>query len=254
MPNTVVIIPTYNNAGTIRLVVERVAKMHSDIIVVNDGCTDNTSKILDELVMSLGIICVSYTKNRGKGYALRKGFEKARALGYEYAITIDSDGQHTPEDIPHLIQAIAYDNGCGVLVVGSRNLHADDMPSRNTFANKFSNFWFHVQTGEFLPDTQTGFRLYTLRRLPNLHLLTSRYESELELLVFSAWKGVRMITVPVHVYYPPEGERVSHFRPFWDFFRISLLNTFLCLLSIIYGYPRKGLRKLCHKNKKLSIV
>lgn len=102
------------------------------------------------------------------------------------------------------------------------------MPGTNTFANKFSNFWFAVQTGIRLPDTQTGMRIYPLQRLHGLSLLTSRYEAELELLVFAAWSNEKIIPVPVRVYYPSAEERISHFRPAYDFTRISILNTFLC--------------------------
>ena len=70
-----------------------------------------------------------------------------------------------------------------------------------------------------------------------LKVLTSRYEAELEMLVFSAWKGVRLLPVKVGVYYPPAAERVTHFRPAYDFFRISVLNTVLCFLAVVYGYP-----------------
>jgi glycosyltransferase involved in cell wall biosynthesis len=176
--------------------------------------------------------------NRGKGIALRTGLRAARERGFRYAVTLDADGQHYPEDVPALLAA----GGPRTLVVGSRNLSADGMPSGNTFANKFSNFWFALQTLHRLPDTQTGFRLYPLESLPPLWLMTARYEAELTLLVFSAWRGLRLIPVPVRVAYPED--RVSHFRPLADFSRISLLNTGLCLLALVYGYPSMLLRKL----------
>ena len=137
---------------------------------------------------------------------------------------------------PEEVARMAESAGERTLVIGSRNLTAEGMPSGNTFANKFSNFWFTVQTGRKLPDTQTGFRVYPLEDLPSLKLLTARYEAELALLVFSAWKNLRIVPVPVRVYYPED--RVSHFRPFADFFRISVLNTVLCVLALVYGYPR----------------
>ena len=130
----------------------------------------------------------------------------------------------------------------GALVVGSRNLSAENMPGGNTFANRFSNFWFRVQTARTLPDTQTGYRAYPLDLLPNLRILTARYEAELALLVFSAWKGVDLVPVPIRVCYPEN--RVSSFRPFLDFFRISVLNTLLCVLALVYGYPRMLIHKL----------
>jgi 1-acyl-sn-glycerol-3-phosphate acyltransferase len=125
------------------------------------------------------------------------------------------------------------------LIIGNRNIEHENMPKQNTFANKFSNFWFTVQTGIRLPDTQTGMRIYPVRHLHGLRLLTSRYESELELLVYAAWANEQIIPVPIRVYYPPEGERVSHFRPIIDFARISVLNTVLCVLAVAYGLPLK---------------
>ena len=94
-----------------------------------------------------------------------------------------------------------------------------------------------MQTGRKLSDTQTGYRLYPLKRLHGLSLLTSRYEAELELLVFASWHGVELVEIPIDVYYPPKEERVSHFRPGKDFARISVLNTVLCFLAVVYGLP-----------------
>ena len=111
------------------------------------------------------------------------------------------------------------------------------MPRKNTFANRFSNFWFRLQTAQKLDDTQSGFRIYPLDRLYGMWLVTSRYEAELELMVYAAWHGVRVTGVPVRVLYQPEGERVSHFRPFWDFFRITVLNTLLCFGAVLYALP-----------------
>ena len=238
-----VIMPTYNNGGTLRNVAERVLAFTNDLIIVNDGCTDNTPEILASLGDKITI--VDYGKNRGKGYALKKGFEKAKELGFDYAITIDSDGQHFPEDIPLFIDAIKQNKGA--LVVGSRNLKQENMPGGNTFANKFSNFWFRVQTGINLPDTQTGYRLYPLKNMPSLCMITSRYEAELELLVFSAWRNIPLIPIKINVFYPKAEERISHFRPFWDFFRISVLNTILCFVAIFYGWPSRLIRRRSHE-------
>ena len=234
-----VIIPTYNNAGTIRQVVDDVRRHTPHVIVVNDGSTDATARILAGIP---GLSVVEYGRNRGKGYALKAGFRRALQEGYEAAVTIDADGQHFADDIPALVAA--YGRRPGSLVTGSRNLTAQGMPGRNTFANRFSNFWFRLQTGIPLPDTQTGFRLYPLRRMGQMRWLTSRYEAELEMLVHAAWKGIPLVPVPVRVYYPPADRRVSQFRPVADFARISLLNTLLCALAVIYGWPRILLRRL----------
>ena len=236
-----VVVPTYNNGGTIATVLRRIAAIAPHIIVVVDGSTDDTREQLSRL-SDISLTVVDDRRNRGKGHALVAGFRKAREEGFDYALTIDSDGQHFPEDIPLFVEAI--ERCPNALVVGARNLQEENMPGGNTFANKFSNFWFTVQTGIRLPDTQTGFRLYPLHWLSGLRFITSRYEAELELLVLAAWRGVELESVPVRVYYPPEGERVTHFRPVADFARISVLNTLLCGLAVVYGWPRILLRKL----------
>ena len=228
-----VVIPTYNNAGTIADVVHRALAHCLDVIVVSDGSTDGTLEILQSIE---GITVVSYEKNAGKGTALKRGFKKALSMGFAYAITLDADGQHFPEDIPHMLRA--NQKHPGALIVGRRKgLDEAERSAGSKFANAFSNFWFAIQTGHRLKDTQTGYRLYPLKKLYGLSLLTSRYEAELELLVFASWHGVKLVSVPVNVYYPKPEERVSHFRPLADFSRIFILNTVLCLLAVIYGLP-----------------
>lgn len=228
-----VIIPTYNNAGTLARVLTDVLEYAPDVIVVNDGSTDNTAEVLREFKDRVDI--VSYSRNRGKGYALKTGLTHARRHGFDYALTIDSDGQHRASDIPKMVQAVIEHPGA--LVVGARDLTNVDINGKSSFANKFSNFWFRVQTGRNLTDTQTGYRVYPLKHLHGLRTLTYRYEAELELLVFAAWNGVRIVSVPIDVYYPPQSERISHFKPALDFTRISILNTILCVAAIVYGIP-----------------
>jgi len=240
------IIPTYNNSATLSAVVADVLAVLPDIFVVNDGSTDDTAQILQSFGERISV--VTYPKNRGKGYALRRGFEAARSKGFDAAVTLDSDGQHLASDIPVLLDAYAHNEGG--IVVGSRKFDNPNMPSKNSFANRFSNFWFTVQTARRLPDTQTGFRVYPLKKIGRHNPLNNRYEAELELLVRCVWKDVDIINCPINVYYPPREERVSHFRPTADFVRISLLNTVLTLLAVVYGYPLMGIRKLVKFLKK----
>jgi glycosyltransferase involved in cell wall biosynthesis len=229
-----VVVPTYNNSGTLVSVIEDISDYIEDIIIVNDGSTDNT----DELLRSVNSAkVISYMPNRGKGFALRKGFRFASENGFRYAVTIDSDGQHRGSDIGAFLNKLKQFPGS--LIIGSRLLKQENMPGGNTFANKFSNFWFHLQTGTRLPDTQSGFRLYPLDKLSGMHFVTNRYEAELEILVRASWKGISVVDVPISVYYPPVSERITHFRPYKDFIRISILNTFLTLIALLYQYPRK---------------
>jgi glycosyltransferase involved in cell wall biosynthesis len=224
-----VIIPTYNNARTLARVIEGVLAFSDDVFVVNDGSTDDTSVILASF--SDRITVLSHDKNKGKGKAIRTGFKETIKRGFTYAITIDSDGQHYPDDIPVLIEAIQENPNA--LIMGARNMEQEGVPQKSSFGNKFSNFWYWVETGIKLPDTQTGFRVYPLKRLRYIPLWTNKFELEIEVIVKLAWFGANVIAVPVKVKYDPE-ERVTHFRPFRDFTRISILNTFLVLFALVF--------------------
>lgn len=234
--NGCILVPTFNNEKTIKDVLDRIIDVvgKTAIIVINDGCTDSTPVILE----SFGnrIILVENEVNSGKGLALRKGFKKAIDLGFENALTIDSDGQHFPEDIPLIVKKA--EENIGALIMGSRNMDHESVPGKSSFGNKFSNFWFKLETWISLPDTQTGYRLYPLGPMKNMRFFTKKFEFEIEVIVRLAWKNVKFIPVSIRVLYDME-ERVSHFRPARDFFRISVLNSILVLGALLYYYPKK---------------
>ena len=244
-----VIIPTYNNAATLAAVIKDVAQYSSHIIVVNDGSTDNTVDIVKQFP---AVQFISYTENIGKGWALRTAFSYAMDTGYKYAITIDSDGQHFAKDLPAFINKIEEEPNA--IIIGARNMGQASVPGGSSFGNKFSNFWFKVETGITSPDTQSGFRLYPLEPLKKMHFITRKYEFEIEVLVRAAWKGVKVIAVPVTVYYAPKEERVSHFRPYKDFFRISVLNTILVLIAFLYIKPHDFIRTIFSRKKMKKVL
>lgn len=246
--NCCVIVPTYNNAGTIGHVVREILDYCEDVIVINDGSTDDTSDILKTFAGRIRIL--THPFNWGKGVALYNGLSWAKEAGFTYAISIDSDGQHYPSDLTAFAKAI--ESFPETLLVGARNLQAEGMPGKNTFANRFSNFWFRVETGIRMEDTQSGFRAYPLDRIRlDSRCFTGGYEFELEILVFSAWEGMPIRNIPVRVYYPPAGERVSHFKPFRDFTKISILNTLLVLYCVFWQWPAGFFKKLTWKNIRL---
>lgn len=244
----VLVIPVFNNGNTIGNVIADVKRYADTIWVVNDGSTDSTAKVLAK---TDGIRVITIATNRGKGNALRTALNMAAEEGYAYMLTMDADGQHYADDIPVFLDEIQRNPGS--LLIGARNLTSENMPSRNTFANRFSNFWFRVETGNKLSDTQSGFRLYPVKALQGMKMITSRYEFEVEIIVRAAWRGIKVANVPIKVYYAPEGERVSHFRPFQDFFRISVLNTFLVVAAVLWYYPWRFLRMLTKENIKRFI-
>jgi glycosyltransferase involved in cell wall biosynthesis len=232
--NYCVLIPTYNNGKTLESVILSVLEYTSNIIVVNDGSSDKTESILERFKDKIDI--VSYPKNQGKGTALRKGFKKAEDLGYEYAITFDSDGQHLSSEIPKLLGKVVP--GEDTLVIGNRDMTDQNIPPKSLFGRKFSNFWVKLETGKDLVDTQSGFRLYTVAKMNRYFFFTHKYDFELESLVRWVWHDYPVEIVTIRVYYPPAAERVSHFKGFKDNFRISVLNTILVIITIIYILPR----------------
>jgi len=226
-----IIVPTYNNERTLKKVLDEVLKVPQNIIVINDGSTDSTKEILSNFST---IKIIEYEKNKGKGHALKLGFRQAIADGFDYAISIDSDGQHYPDDIPKLVEKFLEEPG--KLIMGSRNMEQEGIPGKSSFGNKFSNFWFWAETGITLSDTQTGFRAYPLEKIERMKFFTRKFEFEIEVIVRLAWKNVKFAEVPVKVDYPED--RVSHFRPFTDFARISVLNTVLFISALLFFLPR----------------
>jgi glycosyltransferase involved in cell wall biosynthesis len=234
-----VIVPTYNNEQTLSSVLTDLLRYTNNIIVVNDGSTDTTYNILQSFN---NIEVTGYPVNKGKGYALRYGFKKALEKGYHYAITIDSDGQHFPEDLYKFLDQI--EGNPGSLIMGARNMNQSGIPGRSSFGNNFSNFWFKFETGITLSDTQSGYRLYPLLLLKDLHFITRKFEFEIEVLVRAAWADIPIHQVPVKVFYAEKSKRVSHFRPFRDFTRISILNTILVTITLLYIKPRNLFRSI----------
>jgi len=238
-----VIVPTYNNHKTLRKVLDSVLDFTPNVIIVNDGSTDETFEILQSYSQ---LTQIHHPNNLGKGRALRNGFRKAIEMKFEYAITIDSDGQHFASDIPSFIEEIQKEPNS--LLIGSRNMTQENVPKKSSFGNKFSNFWFKFETGIKLDDTQSGFRLYPLNLIPK-KFYTNKFEFEIEVIVRSAWKGITVKNIPIQVLYDP-AERVSHFRPFRDFTRISILNTVLVTNALLYIKPRDFLRRAKKKGFK----
>lgn len=233
MSNILLVIPLYNHTATVRQVAERCLAIHPDVLVVDDGSTDGGAAALDGLPVNV----LRHPQNRGKGAAILTAAAEARRLGMSHIVTIDADGQHDPADFSRFREAIEKDPDA--VIVGTRDFATANVPGPSRFGRRFSNFWLRLQTGKSLGDTQSGFRAYPLMVLEQLRLGQKHYSFEVEVLVKAAWAGVELREVPISVYYPPAGERVSHFRAVRDNFRLTLLNTHLTLRSVVPWPHRK---------------
>lgn len=247
---TCILIPTFNNAGTLKRVIDQILQYTESLIVINDGSTDNTAEILSNYPQ---IDVHHIEKNGGKGKALRKGFAIALASGYQYVITMDSDGQHYPDDLPVFLDVLENKKTTDPepLIIGSRKMDDPSVPDKSSVGNKISTFMFWIVTGIRLRDTQCGYRLYPLELVNSLKLFTSKFELEIEVLVKAAWKGSDVQNIPVKVLYDPD-ERVTHFRPFQDVVRITLLNIFFLFGLVFFIIPRNIIRSLQDKPRSES--
>lgn len=217
----VVIAPTYNNARTLRGVLERVLAIGLPIVVVNDGATDSTAAILAEWAEcggeDSGVCVLTHPRNRGKAAALHTGFRAAADMGYTHAATIDTDGQLDPEQIPALL-ALA-DANRRALVIGYRDDEADDYPARSRVGRRVSNLLVMMESGVRVRDSQCGLRVYPLGLVNTVACRAGRFGFETEIITRAGWAGCELTESPVRCRYFPPGERVSHFRPWVDSFR-----------------------------------
>jgi len=208
--NCAAVIPCFNESAAIAALITAVGGYVPAVLVVDDGSTDETAR----LAGSVGAVVVRHDRNLGKGAALKTGLAEAWQEGYEWAVTLDGDGQHAPEDLPALFEcAIETD---ARLVIGNRMDEAHKMPWLRRQVNRWMSRQLSRQAGRRLPDTQSGFRLIHLQTWATLPLKTQRFEIESEtLMAFLAAGGrVEFATVQVNC-----GRRESYIRPMADSWR-----------------------------------
>lgn len=229
-----IVIPAYNHGTRISDVVWKAAALEYPVFVVDDGSTDNTAEILSSIE---GITVLSHQQNMGKGAALRTGFTAA-CKSSDWAVTLDADGQHKPEDIENLLAAVKGAERS--IVIGARQgMDGENVPWTSRFGRGFSNFWVWVSGGPRTGDSQSGFRLYPLPEALVLDVRASRFQFEVEILVKAHQEGIPVIQAPVQVVYQKGAERISHFHPWKDFLRNSATFSSLIFQRIFSFIMRK---------------
>ncbi|MFL5680413.1 MAG: glycosyltransferase family 2 protein [Chloroflexota bacterium] len=209
----VAIIPAFNEAARVADVV-RGALAHLPVIVVDDGSTDTTAVSAE----AAGATVVRQQPNQGKGAALRAGFERAIAEGYDAAVTLDSDGQHDPAEIPSFLAAAAADPSLA-LIVGRRDFAA--MPPMRRLANELGGRAFSWAVGRSIPDNQSGYRLLT-RPLMEATLSSRErgFEFEVEMIAIAIRAGWGIGWVPIRTIYAGEASHIQPWRHFTSFIRV----------------------------------
>jgi glycosyltransferase involved in cell wall biosynthesis len=225
-----VVIPAYNEGATVRDVAARARQHCANVIVVDDGSTDDTVQTL----AGLDIILLRNEENGGKAASLWRGFQYALAQGAVAVITLDADGQHAPEEIPSFFTAACQDPGA--FLIGARQAEQRKNARCRYVANRIADFWISWAAGQPIEDSQSGFRLYPARFLRHLTLKHGRRQSfvfESEVLIEAGRKGLPCRHIPIDVA-PRTGPRPSHFRPVLDIWRITAMVGMKLLTKGLY--------------------
>lgn len=207
-----VLIPAYNEGSRIGPVIEEVKRFCSNVIVVDDGSADNTA----DVARDAGADVLIQPENMGKGAALNRGFQYAREKGFEYVITMDGDGQHAADDIPGFIDT--YRRSGVPVVIGNRMSNTGSMPLIRRLTNLFMSWLLSRKMGQWVPDTQNGFRLYRTDVIPEMRVGTQGFAAESEILLELAASDVRIGSTPIKVIYSDEKSKINPIRDTWRFF------------------------------------
>ncbi len=237
-PSIAVAVPVFNNERTAAEVVRGILELGLPVLVIDDGSTDGSASSLAGLQVSR----IELPKNRGKGMAIRAAFAWARENNFSHVITIDADGQHDPKDIPRFVAKIR--EFPDRLIIGKRDF-GSDVPGKSRFGRSWSNLWTRIVSGQTTPDSQSGFRAYPAGMLAGMRFFGRRYEFEVEVLARASWAGLKLDWIDVSVRYFPGPERVSHFKPWRDNFRISVVYTLLVLRRLL-PFPHRKMGAVIH--------
>lgn len=243
MLNFAVVIPAYNEAATIRDIATRALKFCAQVIVVDDGSTDGTARTLAELPVQM----LRNDRNLGKAASLWRGTQVALASGVDAVVTLDGDGQHTPEDIPRLLAAAQQNPGS--IVIGARLADRSAIPKLRYFANRAAVFWLSWACGQRLEDSQSGFRVYPAGLFRKVRISHDRQHSfvfESEILIEAARFGHRCVMVSITALYRTDG-RASYYRHL-DTLRIIRMVAWKLLSRGLYlrGFYRAFLKPETH--------
>jgi glycosyltransferase involved in cell wall biosynthesis len=211
-----IVIPSYNESKTIGDVIQRIRQQGREVVVVDDGSTDDTAQVS----RNFGAIVLRNSKNRGKGFSLIRGLSYAVDNNFEAVITMDGDGQHNPSDIPYFIQK-AESTSAGI-IIGNRMCNPRTMPIIRILTNKFMSWLISRLVKQKIADTQCGFRLIKRELLEKIKFTTRRFETESEILIRASQLGYKIESVPIKSVYQKEKSRIN---PFLDTVRFV---NFIC--------------------------
>ncbi len=196
-----IIVPAYNEAEVIKDVYTRISQeskklknVDLDIVIVNDGSSDDTEKVIGDVVLTL-----SHYVNMGSGAATRTGLTYAKREGYDFAVTIDADGQHSPKDLINVINKLVNDDYD--LVIGSRLLNTEGMPVIRVFGNKVLNFATRVILGVSVTDSQSGLKAFSKKAIEKIEIRSNGFEFCSEIVWRAKQQNLKITEIPIQAIY-----------------------------------------------------
>ena len=219
--DTCALICAYNEQDAIAGVIGKTQKYVDAVIVVDDGSRDKTN----EIARNSGAITILHEYNHGKGRALQSGFTYFLNSKYENVVTLDADGQHSPESIPDFMEAL--DKGYDA-AIGHRDFKGTHVPKSRRFANKIGSYILSKLLHTNLPDTQNGFRIFKRKTLEDTleEVNNSGFPFEIELLIKMVRHGMKIGWVPIETIYDKKIK--SHIKP------INHVREFIGLYYKVY--------------------
>ncbi len=237
IPNTkiAILIPAYNEEKYIKAVIEGCFKYNLDIIIVDDGSTDNTLEIIKSIQTpeNLKIIPLKHTVNKGKGESLKTGFDYIIKDNYSGVITIDADGQHDVSEIKNFLEVIKIENPD--LIIGDRLGNTKNMPFIRLATNVFTSWIISNIAGRKISDVQSGFRYISAKALKNIKLETKKFDTEPEIVIKASWLGYNIKNIPISTIY--HKDFISYVNPITDTIK------FFKLVFNSYKWKRKFNKK-----------
>jgi glycosyltransferase involved in cell wall biosynthesis len=214
--NVAALIPCYFEEKRIRDVAARAHAQLDTVLVVDDGSTDGTERE----ARAAGVDVIRHTVNQGKGAAIKTGLRELSARpGIEYALILDGDGQHLPEEIPHFIEAANRTHD--PMLVGNRMSDTRKMPFVRKLTNRYMSWQISRVCGQEVPDTQCGFRMIHRDLAPALAAIeTTKFDYETEMLVVASRRGCRIGAVPISTIYGDEKSKIHPVRDTVRFYKM----------------------------------
>ncbi|MFO8053267.1 MAG: glycosyltransferase family 2 protein [Candidatus Omnitrophota bacterium] len=210
-PRIWVIVPAYNEADDLGKFLTKIKEKNLSVLVVDDGSTDNSYQVAKRYAD----LVIKNQKNFGKGLSLRRGIDYLINNKYfDFIITMDADGQHSPDDLDKFIDQAKQGS---LFVIGNRMDNPENMPKTRIITNCFMSWLVSKISGQYIPDSQCGYRLIKREVIESLTIKTKKFEIESEMLINASKLGYPIKSIPIKSIYHKNVS--SKIKPISDSFR-----------------------------------